>query len=274
MEQEYLNLSPVILIGLIILTAYLVRCLRRQISLHLRRLESMVSIVTIENLKAIDVARELVSESEIEEVTVSTHPEIKFDHYDSDTATVNLTEKTALSDKLTDVFIASHEACHAILDRSSKVLKWIIDSSASFMLRALTVWLAVVCAFWMIYEWSHLYWGILAGIAVQLFATTLIQIVEMIVNCMTNRLLAAKFNLAAELKRHLRRCGRTALATHFCDVLIPLSCIVILLSGTEFVPLWVAPLPALLFFFITILASLYRRFVGNRFLTGFIRLPF
>lgn len=274
MEQVFIDVNPIMLVGLVVLTAYLIRRLRRQISLHLHQLESMVSPVTIENSRAIDVAETLIDESGIKGVAVSANPETIFDHYNSDTSSVNLTENTGNSDRLYKTFIASHEASHAIVDKSSRILKWIIDSSANVMLKALTVWLAVICLFWMIYDWPHLYWGIIFGIGVQLFATTIIQIVETVVNRMTHKLINNKFNLPDELKRHLRRCGRTALATHFCDVLIPLSCIFILLTGTNMLPMWTAlVIPGVLVIAILV-AYLYRRIVGNRLATGFVNFPF
>lgn len=259
-----LNLgSTVCLALLILLTGFLISRFRVQVILQNRRLASLMRNVTLDRT-AFELANELLSDTGLEGVSIKTSAEIKVDHYDSDDASVNLTEATGGTTGLYASFVAAHEIGHAVIDKTNRILKFVIDSAAIVMMRRLTLWLALAGIVWVAIGIEELLYAILFGLSVQLVGTLILQLVEALATREGFRLLENRLEVPQAISNHLRRSGRAALLSHLCDVARPLAFIVILLAGDGFIPAFLAFAPAALFALLALALFLYRRTVGSR----------
>ena len=259
-----LNLgSTVCLALLILLTGFLISRFRVQVILQNRRLASLMRNVTLDRT-AFELANELLSDTGLEAVSIKTSAEIKVDHYDSDDASVNLTEATGGTTGLYASFVAAHEIGHAVIDKTNRILKFVIDSAAIVMMRRLTLWLALAGIVWVAIGIEELLYAILFGLSVQLVGTLILQLVEALATREGFRLLENRLEVPQAISNHLRRSGRAALLSHLCDVARPLAFIVILLAGDGFIPAFLAFAPAALFALLALALFLYRRTVGSR----------
>ena len=155
------------------------------------------------------------------------------DFYDSDDATVNLTTRTANSDRLGDGFIAAHEVGHAVVDHHSRMAKLICDTSAYVQMPVVTKVLfaaAVVLAF----LGPSLLPLILAALLVQVLAASIIMLVEARATHYGLLIIAGTLEVPENILRALRKCGHGALFTHSHEVLWPAVLLLVFSALTDY----------------------------------------
>ncbi len=265
-------LHPLMLLVLMGLTIFLIRRIRVQFLLHLRRLEEMSKFVTAD-FPTQHVAEQLVEDAELTDVTVESSAKFKSNHYNSDIGAIRLTDETGTSMRLNSYFIAAHEVGHAVLDRLNRLLKFVVDLAAHLMALKLVSWIALAAV---LLIWLELplivHYIALPVVAILLVATLIIQLIEHLASVVGFRLLRERLELPEHLQQHIRRNYRTAGLTHFCDVMLHAALFLILLAGAGWLPELVAfsmPLACLLFF---VSLYRYRTTMGNRLHTS-CRLP-
>jgi Zn-dependent membrane protease YugP len=175
----------------------------------------------------------------------------EFDHYDSDLSLVLLANDSFRSIKLLPNYIAAHEVGHAIIDKSSRLLKLICDLSAYAQTPKVTKYIFVAFVVLAVFG-SKL--GMLLGLlalAVQLVAAVVILFVEMTATRYGTEMITDVFDIPSQLRESLNRCGDTALTIHASDVARPAALLLVFsqLTAVGGSLLMVAPVVALAMYF-------------------------